>query len=386
MTISTSIESVRGQFRALSDSLALFDGPGGTQCPDSVIDAIGEYLATANANKGGSFSTSKRTDRVIASAREAAGSLLGVEADEPIFGPNMTTLSFALSRTAAREWTQGDEIVVTELDHDANVAPWLQLARDRGFEVKTARIDDNCRLDLDHLESLLSDRTRVVAFPWASNVVGTVVPVAQVAELARSVGALAWCDAVQYAPHGRIDVTTSGVDVLFCSAYKFYGPHLGVAWARRDLLSSWSPYKVRPAPDQPLSARFETGTAAHELLAGFTACVEYVNSVGWDFIEDRERELGQRFLDGLPAHCSLFGRNETDGRVPTFAFSVAGWNSGAVAEQLGNDGIAIWSGHHYAFELAGRLGREDGTVRVGIVHYNTNAEVDRLIAALDRLS
>ena len=269
--VVTCIESVRARFTALQRPLAFFDGPGGTQVPDSVIDAIAGYLRDANANLGGAFETSRRSDALIAEARSAAAGLLGATSEEVAFGANMTTLNFALSRTAAREWRAGDEIVCTRLDHDGNVSPWLELAHDRDLIVRFCEVDDECRLDLGHLRSLLSDRTRVVAFPWASNGVGTVTPVAEIAQLAHDAGALAWIDAVHYGPHGPIDVEAAGADVLLCSPYKFYGPHLGLAYVRRELAESWRPYKVRPAPDEPVAGRFETGTLAHELLAGFVA-------------------------------------------------------------------------------------------------------------------
>src|SRR5436190_23372397 len=213
----------------------------------------------------------------------------------------MTTLNFALTRTVARTFRPGDEVIVTRLDHDGNVAPWLELQRDLDIVVRFADIDDECRLDLAQLESLLSERTRVVAFPWAANSVGTIVDVARVAELAHSAGALAWVDAVHYAPHGPIEVAAAGADVLVCSPYKYFGPHLGVVFARAELLERWRPYKVRPAAETPLGHRFETGTLPHEQLAGFVAAVRYIESIGFDAIVAHERELGERFLAGLPA-------------------------------------------------------------------------------------
>jgi cysteine desulfurase family protein (TIGR01976 family) len=321
------------------------------------------------------------TDEVIGSARAAASDLLGVPTDEVIFGPNMTTLNFALSRTASRGWHRGDEVVVTTLDHDANVAPWLELAGDLGLVVKRADIGEECRLDLDHLSSLLSERTRVVAFPWASNAVGTIVPVADVVELAHSVGALAWCDAVHYAPHGDIEIPDAGVDVLLCSAYKFYGPHLGLAWARRDLLEGWRPYKVRPSGNAP-GPRHETGTLPHELLCGFVAAVEYLHGVGWAFVIEHERTLGQRLLDGLPGDWTLHGLQTMDGRVPTFALTPPDETPAEAAARLGRAGFAVWHGNYYAVELFERLGLPDGALRIGIVHTNTEDEVDRLLEAL----
>jgi selenocysteine lyase/cysteine desulfurase len=248
--------------------------------------------------------------------------------------------------------------------------------------VRFCEVDDECRLDVDHLRSLLSERTRVVAFPWASNAVGTVTPVAEVTALAREAGALAWVDAVHYAPHGPIDVQAAGADVLLCSPYKFYGPHLGLVFGRRDLLESWRPYKVRPSDDFPVGHRYETGTLAHELLAGFVAAVEYLREVGWEFVSEHERELGQRFLDGLPQGYRLHGIPSLDGRVPTFAVTHERASPEEVATRLGDQGFAVWHGNYYAVEIMKRLGLADGAVRIGIVHTNTADEVDRLLEAL----
>ena len=386
-TVALDVPAVRARFSALEGALAFFDGPGGTQVPDEVIEAISTYLRESNANAGGSFETSRRTDRLVADARLAAASFLGGSADEVVFGANMTTLNFALSRAAAREWREGDEIVVTRLDHDANVSPWLELAHDLGLVVSFADIRDDTTLDLDDLTAQLTDRTRVVAFPWASNAVGTVVDVARVAELAHEAGALAWVDAVHHAPHGPIDVATAGADVLICSPYKFFGPHLGLAYVRSELLERWRPYKVRPAPDEPLGHRYETGTLPHELLAGFVAAVDYVGSLGWDAIVGYERDLGERFLRGLPKRCRLYGLPSMNGRVPTFALTIDGIAPDEAARRLGQRGLAVWQGNYYALEVMKRLGLEDsgGAVRVGIVHYNTAEEVDRLLAELEKL-
>jgi cysteine desulfurase family protein (TIGR01976 family) len=377
-----TIEEVRARFTALQRPLAFFDGPGGTQVPDSVVDAIAAYLHTANANLGGAFATSQASDRVVASAREAAAALLGATAGEIVFGANMTTLNFHLSRTAAREWDAGDEVIVTKLDHDANVAPWLELAVDRGLVVRFCELDTECRLDLDHLRSLLSERTRVVAFPWASNGVGTVTPVAEVVSLAHAAGALAWVDAVHYAPHGPIDVAAVRADVLLCSPYKFYGPHLGVAFGRRELLERWRPYKVRPADDRPAGHRHETGTLAHESLAGFVAACEYLAWVGWDFVRSQERRLGGRFLEGLPEPWQLHGPPTMDGRVSTFAITRPDESPADAAARLAALGFAVWDGNYYALEVMKHLRLPDGAVRVGVVHTNTEAEVDGLLAAL----
>src|SRR2546430_2526728 len=384
-TVAFDVAAVRPRFWALETELAFWDGPGGRRVPEELIDACAPSLRDSNANVSGPYETSRRTERLVADARQAAGSFLGSSPEEVIFGANMTTLNFALSRTAAREWQEGDEVVVTRLDHDGNVSPWLELAHDLGLVVRFADIRDDTTLDLEDLAARLTDRTRVVAFPWASNAVGTLVDVARVAELAHEAGAIAWVDAVHYGPHGPIDVAAAGADVLICSPYKFYGPHLGLAYGKSELLERWRPYKVRPASDEPLGHRFETGTLPHELLAGFVAAVEYIDSIGWEAIQAHERELGERFLDGLPDSCRLYGLNGMDGRVSTFAFNVEGRSPRDVAVQLGERGIAVWQGNYYAVEVMKRLGLDEGAVRAGIVHYNTAEEVDRLLAELGRL-
>ena len=381
-TATLDVHAVRGRFSALNRPLAFFDGPGGTQTPDEVVDAIATYLREANANLGGPFETSRRSDALVTEARLAAAGFLGCTPDEVVFGANMTTLNFTLTRALARELRSGDEVVVTRLDHDANVSPWLELERDVGIVVRFAEIHDDCTLDLDDVERQLSDRTRVVAFPWASNAVGSLQDVTRIAELAHAAGALAWVDAVHYAPHGPIDVAAAGADVLICSPYKFYGPHLGLAYGRRELLERLRPYKVRPAAAEPVGHRFETGTLPHELLAGFVATVDYLGSIGWDGIAAHERALGERFLDGLPPTCRLYGPPTMEGRVATFALTVQGRSPREVAERLAERDIAVWHGNYYAIEVMERLGLRDGAVRVGIVHYNTEAEVDRVLAAL----
>jgi len=371
--VTLDVEAVRARFSALRRPYAFFDGPAGTQVPDEVIEAIAGYLRDSNANVGGQFETSRRTGELVESAHETAGRFLGCSADEAIFGPSMTNLNFMLTRTVGRELREGDEIVTTKLDHDANVAPWLELAHDLGLVVRFADYD------LSDVENQLSDRTRVVAFPWASNALGTLVDAARICELAHEAGALAWIDAVHYAPHGPIDVAEIGADVLLCSPYKFYGPHLGLAFARRELLDRWRPYKVRPAPG------YETGTAQHELLAGFVAAVEYIESVGLEAMVGHESALGERFLAGLPEGVTLYGRQTMDGRVPTFAVTLDGLTPTEVAAHLGEHGIFVWDGDYYALEVMKRLGLPDGAVRIGIVHYNTADEVDRLLVELRKL-
>jgi cysteine desulfurase family protein (TIGR01976 family) len=381
--IAYDVEAVRARFSALRSELALFDGPGGTQVPDSVIDAVSTYFRESNANVGGPYGTSIRTEALIAQSRETAARFLACDPENVVFGANMSTLNFMLTRTLARELREGDEILVTHLDHDANVSPWLELAHDLGLVVRFVDIHDDTTLDLDDLQRQLGERTKVVAFPIAANSVGTLTDARRIAELAHDAGALAWADAVHYAPHGPIDVGAFGVDVLICSPYKFFGPHLGVAFARPDLLAGWRPYKVRPAPNEPLGHRFETGTLPHELLAGFVAAVEYVESVGWDAIRSHERALGERFLTGLPDGFALHGLPTMEGRVATFAFTHRDRSPREIATALGDRGIAVWHGDYYAVELMKRLDLADGgAVRAGIVHYNTEEEVDRLLEAL----
>jgi cysteine desulfurase family protein (TIGR01976 family) len=381
------VEAVRGRFSALQRSTAFFDAPGGTQVPDSVIEAMARYLRESNANLGGPFETSVRSDSLYLEARAAAARFLGASAAEVGFGQNMTTLNFALSRAFGRELEPGDEIVVTRLDHDANISPWLEVARDRDLVVRFADIqEEDCSLDLDDLERQLSERTRVVAFPWASNAVGTITDVRRIAELAHEADALAWVDAVHYAPHGPIDVAAADVDVLLCSPYKFFGPHLGLFYGKADVLERWTPYKVRPAPPQPVGARFETGTLAHEALAGFVAAVQYLESLGWEAVRAHERDLGRRFLAGLPQGVTLHGAPTMEGRTPTFALTLPQHSPRQAAEALAASGIAAWWGDYYAVEIMRRLGLPDGALRLGIVHYNTAEEVDRLLAELEGLA
>ncbi len=380
------VAAVRARYSALDRRLAFFDGPGGTQCPDEVIDAIASYLREDNANIGAPYETSVRTVELVERAHATAGRFLQCDPGEVAFGPSMTSLNFLLTRALGRTLQPGDEVVCTRLDHDANVAPWLALAEDLGVVVRFAGVHDDLSLDLDDLESQLSDRTRVVAFPIASNAVGTTPDVSRIVELAHGAGALAWADAVHYGPHGPIDTAGWDVDVLLCSPYKFFGPHMGLAFGKRDFLESLKPYKVRPATDEPVGRRFEHGTAQHELLAGFVAAVEYVESLGWEAMTAHERRLGQQFLDGLPDAVQLYGLRTMEGRVPTFAFNLPGRTSEDVATELAAREIAVWHGDYYAIEIMKQLGLEGtGAVRAGFVHYNTADEVDRLLAALDEL-
>jgi cysteine desulfurase family protein (TIGR01976 family) len=383
--VAFDVAAVRRRFPALDRGLAFFDAPGGTQVPDAVVEAIAEYLRRSNANLGGAFETSRRSDLLVDEAHRAAAGFLGCSAEEVVFGANMTTLNFALTRAMARELDAGDEIVVTRLDHDGNVAPWLGLAHDLGVRVRFAEIRDDTTLDLDRLAALLSERTRVVAFPWASNAVGTIVDAAQVAELAHEAGALAWVDAVHYAPHGPVDVAAAGIDVLLCSPYKFFGPHLGLAFVRGELLERWRPYSVRPVAESTGGVRYETGTLAHELLAGFVAAVRYVDSVGYDAIVPYERELGERFLAGLPESWRLYGLRSMEARVPTFLVTSPDLTPLEAASRLGERGFAAWHGDYYAVEVMRRLGLPEGGLRIGIAHYNTADEVDGLLQELRAL-
>jgi cysteine desulfurase family protein (TIGR01976 family) len=380
--VMLDVDAVRARFSALDGPTAFLDGPGGTQVPDSVIEAVTGYLRHSNANLDGAFGNSRVTNALVTQARLAAASFLRCEPDETVFGANMTTLNFALTRTFGRTLREGDEILVTRLEHDGNVSPWLELAHDVGARVQFIDVHDDTTLDYEDLERKLSHRTRAVAYALASNAVGTLTEARRIAALAHDAGALAWIDAVHYAPHAPIDVRELDADVLICSPYKFFGPHLGLAAVRAELAAQWRTYKVRPA-----AHRFETGTLAHELLAGFVAAVDYVGSIGWAAIQAHERALGERFLDGLPAHCTLYGLPTPEGRVPTFAFTVEHRSPRAVAEYLGERDIACWNGDYFAVEIMQRLGLgEEGAVRVGFMHYNTADEVDRLLGALNELS
>jgi cysteine desulfurase family protein (TIGR01976 family) len=385
-TVTFDVEAVRARYTALRQPLAFFDGPGGTQVPDEVIDAVSRYYRESNANTSGPYETSRKTEALITQARLTAAEFLGCRPEETIFGANMTSLAFALTRTLGRTWNEGDQVLVTKLDHDANVSPWLELAHDKALEVGFVDINDDTTLDYGDLERQLTDRTRVVAFPVASNALGTLTDVRRITELAHGAGALAWADAVHYAPHGPIDVAEWDVDVLICSPYKFFGPHLGLAYGRTELLEALRPYKVRPAPDVPLGSRFETGTLPHELLAGFVAAVDYIDSIGWHALQAHERVLGERFVAGLPQRVELYGLPTMHGRVATFAFNVDGIATPDAAARLANAGYAVWHGNYYALEVMKRLGlEEEGAVRAGIVHYNTVEEVDGLLAAIDEL-
>lgn len=394
-----------------------FDNPGGTQVTRECIAAITDYLTTANANNHGAFLTSARTDALLTEVHAAMADFLHAsDPREIVFGPNMTTLTFAMSRAIGRTLQPGDEIVVTALDHDANVAPWLALAEDRGCVVQMAGVNlDSCTLDMDDLRAKITPRTKIVAVGYASNAVGTINDVATVIGWAKEVGALTWIDAVQFAPHGPIDVQALGCDFLACSAYKFFGPHLGIVYGRLPLLESLRAYKVRPAEDEP-PGKWETGTQNHECLAGLLGTLRYLEALGHATedgatsqfpamtgraralhvalaaIQAYERTLAARLLAGLAAlpGVHIYGlTSEADlaRRVPTVAITVEGHSPRGLAEALGERGIFCWDGNYYAITLMERLGLEEtgGALRIGLAHYNTEAEVDRLLAALHEI-
>jgi cysteine desulfurase family protein (TIGR01976 family) len=409
------LELCRRQFPALSRRVgdrpaAYFDGPGGTQVPQRVIDAVSHYLAHTNANHGGRFATSIESDRLLEAAHAGLADFLGT--DDPrtvVFGQNMTSLTLALSRSLARGWKAGDEIVMTRLDHDANVTPWILAARDAGAVVRFAGIrSEDCTLDLDELRHLINERTRLVAVGCASNATGGINPVRDICGWAHAVGAQVFLDAVHFAPHGLIDVQAWGCDFLACSAYKFFGPHVGILWGRRELLERLDAYKVRPAPSE-LPGKWMTGTQSHEAIAGALAAVEYLADLGRllagnDMLSRRaalremyrevgtyERELTRRLLAGLadiPA-IQVYGITEPtrfDERFATVSFTHERFTSAQMAERLGRQGLFAWHGNYYALNLTETLDLEpEGMLRIGLVHYNTFAEVERLIEALHGL-
>ncbi len=378
------ISTIRRRFTSLQGPFTYLDAPGGSQVPDEVGEAIADALREAAANLGAGYPSSNRAQAILEAAEANAAALLGCGPEEVTFGTNMTTLNFALTRTAARDMQPGDEILTTALDHDAGVAPWLELAEDRGLVVRRVEILPDTTLDFEDLQSKLNNRTRVVAFAWASNAIGTVTDAARVCQLARDVGALAWVDAVHYAAHEAIDVRRIGADVLLCSPYKFFGPHLGLAYVAADVSASWRPYKARPTPNTPLGRRLSTGTFPFELLAGFNATTDYLKSIGgFDAIAPYERALGQRFLSGLPDTVTLYGLPTMEGRVPTFLINVSGLDGTELARHMVGQGIGVWAGDTwYALDLYQRLGYERTAVRIGFVHYNTAEEVDQALAAL----
>ena len=386
-TTALDVAAVRQRFSSLQGGFAFLDAPGGSQVPDEVGEAIARALREASANLGAPYETGRRVEEILNRARTDAGGFLGCSPDDVVFGTNMTTLDFALSRTASRDWKEGDRILVSRLDHDGGVAPWVELAADRGFEVDWIDVTDDLRLDFDDLERKLDDRVRVVAFVYASNAVGTITDAHRVAELARAAGALSWIDAVHYAAHEPIDVAAIGCDVLLCSPYKFCGPHLGLAYGRHELLESWRPYKARPAGSTPVGRKFETGTAPYELLAGFSATIAYLESIGGlEVLRAYERDLGQRFLDGLPESVTVYGRQTMDGRVPTFLINVDGVEAADVATTMASRGYGVWAHDNwYSLGLREKLAYPGNAVRVGFIHYNTVDEVDGFVSELGRL-
>lgn len=381
------IADVRRRYSSLDRGFAFFDAPGGTQVPDEVGEAMARAMREASANLGAPYATSHRVQEALERAEAGSARFLGCDPSEVMFGANMTSLNFMLTRTASRDWVPGDEILSSNLDHEGNVAPWLEVARDRGLVVRQIELRDDTTLDLDDLERKLSARTRVVSCAWASNAVGTIVDARRVCELAHSVGALAWIDAVQYAAHEAIDVEAIGADVLLCSAYKWSGPHIGIAYVRRSAGESWRPYKVRPAPSEPFARRFSTGTFPFELFAGLNATYDYIDAVGGlAAMHPYERELGERFVAELPAGVRLHGLPTLDGRVPTFLITLDGRDSAEVSQQLADRGYGVWAADHwYSLGLRATLDYETTALRVGIAHYNSHAELDGLLAALGEL-
>ncbi|HTT22494.1 MAG TPA: cysteine desulfurase-like protein [Candidatus Sulfotelmatobacter sp.] len=412
------LRHARSQFPSLAQTVnghpvAFLDGPGGTQVPQRVIDAISAYLSHDNANTGGAYATSRHTDAMIARARGAMADFLHCGADEVVFGPNMTTLTFAISRAVGRELKPGDEILVTRLDHDANVSPWRAMAEDRGLTIRWAEInDEDCTLDMADLASKINKNTKLVAVGYASNAVGTINPVKDIVRLAHETGALAYIDAVHYAPHGLIDVAALDCDFLVCSTYKFFGPHMGVLHGKREHLQRIRPYKVRPNTNA-IPNCWEWGTLNHECIAGIEACVEYIADLGrggqapldrrhsevtnrraaieaaYTAIHAHERALLERTLDGMRAipGLKIYGitdRARFDERCGTLAVRIEGHTPLQLATKLGERGIFTWDGNYYALNLTEHLNVEKsgGFLRIGLVHYNTAEEVDRLLTAL----
>ena len=410
---------VRSQFPSLlrevnGQPAAFLDGPGGTQVTQSVIDAISHYLKTSNANTHGQYVTSRDTDQMIEGARSAMADFLGCDSGEVVFGSNMTTLTYAISRSIGRELGPGDEILLTQLDHSANVSPW-QALEEKGVRIQFADIHEkDCTLDLDDLARKLSSHTRVVAVGYASNAVGTVNDVKKIIRMAHDAGAMAYVDAVHYAPHGLIDVRDLDCDFLACSTYKFFGPHMGVLYGKRERLERLHPYKVRPNTNEA-PGRWETGTLNHECIAGITACVDYLAELGrrsskadsrkpddarrttrrallqsaYLAMQSHERELSLRMLRGLEEipGLRLYGISDparVSERCPTFAMRMEGHHPAELAKKLGDRGIFTWDGNYYAMNLTERLGVEQdgGFLRIGFVHYNTAEEVDRVFEAL----
>lgn len=412
------VAAARDHFPALARTLngvpiAYLDGPGGTQVPRECIAGITNYLEHSNANHGGAFTASVETDEMLHQAHAAGADFLGAhDPDEIAFGPNMTTITFAISRALGRDVQAGDEVVVTRLDHDANVAPWLAMAEDRGAVVRWLELaDDGASLDLDALEGLVGPRTRIVAVGLASNALGTLTDVGRVVEVAHAAGALVYVDAVHAAPHVPIDVSSLRADLLVTSPYKFFAPHLGMLYGRRELLERLQAYRVRPA-GPALPGKLEVGTQNHEALAGLVGTFDYLEGLGSAYgdvadrsdrrsrlraamsaIHEHEREMSRAALErlasvpGLRLH-GIVDPSRIDERVPTFSFTLGGHDPRAVAEHLATRAISAWDGDFYAWELVRALGLADagGLLRIGLVHYNTIEEIDRLHEALIELA
>ena len=404
---------VRSQFPALNQTVnghpaAFLDGPGGTQVPQSVIDAISGYLRTNNANTCGAYQTSRNTDAVIAGARSAMADFLGCDSDEVVFGFNMTSLTYAMSRAIGRELEPGNEIVLTYLDHDANFSPWRAL-EERGITIRVAEVNKaDCTLDMTDLARKINSHTKLVAVGYASNAVGTINDVREVVRLAKNAGALSYIDAVHYAPHGPIDVHSLDCDFLVCSTYKFFGPHMGVLYGKRDHLTRLHPYKVR-ANTNKIPNSWEWGTLNHECIAGITACVDYLADLGrranptaknrraailaaYEVIHQHERALLEKLLSGLLAipGAKVYGITDPrrfDQRCPTVAVRIEGHTPLDLATRLGDRGFFTWDGNYYAINLSEQLDveKDGGFLRIGLAHYNTPDEVDRLLAALRQI-
>ena len=401
---------VRSQFPSLALQVnghpaAFLDGPAGTQVPSQVIAAIQDYLVNSNANTHGAFATSHRSDEIISGTRAAMADFFHCAPSEVVFGPNMTTLTFSLSRAIGRELGPGDEILLTTLDHDANFSPWKAL-EEKGVVIRVADIrEDDCTLDLDDLKSKLNSHTRLVAVTYASNAVGTINPVAEITRLAHAAGAMTYIDAVHYAPHGLIDVQQLDCDFLVCSPYKFFGPHMGTLYGKREHLERLQPYKVRPSSNE-IPDRWETGTQTHELIAGVGAAVEYIAAIGrrsdpaahtrrealaaaYRTTVAYERRLIAKLIDGLHAipEVRIYGITSPERfeqRCSTLSLRIGDHSPQKIAEFLAAQGIFTWDGNYYAINLTDRLQLEQqgGMLRIGLVHYNTREEVDRLLTAL----
>ncbi len=409
-TTALDLTWVRSQFPSLAQTVngypvAFLDGPGGTQVPQRVIDAISGYLKRNNANTAGAYATSRNTDAMIADARAAMADFFGCDPDEIVFGPNMTTLTYGISRSIGRELGPGNEIVVTHLDHDANISPWRAL-EEHGVVIRFAEINEqDCTLDMNDLAHKITGHTRLVAAGYASNAVGTINNVKEVVRLAHQWGAMAYIDAVHYAPHGPIDVRALDCDLLVCSTYKFFGPHMGVLYGKREHLQRLHPYKVR-ANTNVIPNRWEWGTLNHECIAGITACIDYLADLGrhvdpsastrraallaaYRAIQKHERGLTERLIRGLLVFpgLKLYGISDPkrfDQRCPTVAVRIAGHTPLQLATKLGERGFFTWDGNYYALNLTERLGveKDGGFLRIGLAHYNTAEEVERLLAAL----